>query len=198
MKQDIPNLNQILSSMHVIKQIGSSTEGHSFRVSYLAREFGNHLSLCELEIKRLTIGAFLHDIGKISFSEDLLQSDSQISDSDKLLIHQHPIKGLILINEDITDKKIKEIVLFHHERVDGLGYPFQLKGDEIPYLARVVTLCDSYDAMTGKRQYRPTLSIPEALKEIERCAGSQFDEKLAYKFIEFIKTKHQIIDKNHS
>jgi HD-GYP domain-containing protein (c-di-GMP phosphodiesterase class II) len=96
----------------------------------------------------------------------------------------------VIIGDEIKDQKIREIILYHHERIDGQGYPFQLTGDQIPYLVKIITLCDAYDAMTENRSYKPSLSIDQALEEIRQCSGTQFDQSLAKKFTQYIKERH--------
>jgi putative nucleotidyltransferase with HDIG domain len=169
---------------------GNMMDNHSYRVSRIAKEFGHYLGLSSYDIHRLMIGGFLHDVGKTSFGHDLFYGHSLLTSNDSKMIENHTIQGLVIIGDEITDIKIREIILYHHERIDGTGYPFQLIGDEIPFLVKIISLCDAYDAMTENRSYKPTLTINQAVEEINQCAGTQFDPCLAKKFIRFIKEKH--------
>jgi HD-GYP domain-containing protein (c-di-GMP phosphodiesterase class II) len=169
---------------------GNKMDNHPYRVSQLAKGFGHYLGLSSYDINRLMIGGFLHDVGKTSFGHDLFYGNGLVTSDEQDIIENHTIQGLVIIGDEIKDQQIREIILYHHERIDGQGYPFQLIGDEIPYLVKIISLCDAYDAMTENRSYKPNLSINQALEEINQCSGTQFDQSLAKKFIQFIREKN--------
>jgi HD-GYP domain-containing protein (c-di-GMP phosphodiesterase class II) len=180
----------MVNQISIIHPSGNKMDNHPFRVSQLAKGFGLYLGLSSYDINRLMIGGFLHDVGKTTFGHDLFYGNSPLTHEEKYIIENHTIQGLVIIGDEIKDKKIREIILYHHERIDGQGYPFQLTGDQIPYLVKIITLCDAYDAMTENRSYKPSLSIDQALKEIRQCSGTQFDQSLAKKFTQYIKERH--------
>jgi HD-GYP domain-containing protein (c-di-GMP phosphodiesterase class II) len=130
----------------------------------------------ELDILRL--GALLHDIGKIGISDDVLRKPGPLTPEEFRLIEQHPGVGARILKSVHFLAPHLPIVELHHERPDGLGYPHKLRGHEIPMLARIVHVADAFDAMTSARAYRPARSGAEALRELWRCAGSQFDAEV--------------------
>ena len=163
------------------------TYGHSERVVIYAKKFATYLQLKEKDKKDLLLGAYLHDIGKLEISKELLTKRDKLSDSEFNILRQHPTLGVDLVSDIKEFGDVIPIIKHHHEKFDGTGYPFKLKGDEIPYLARVLTIIDSFDAMTSKRPYNSSKSYSEAIEEIERCSGSHFDKDLAYKFIDMLQ-----------
>lgn len=189
-KQEIQS---ILSKLNIDKQYKKFTvEEHSIMVSQHAVEFGNHLELEQDDIQRLMLGGIVHDIGKVIFTKSLNNGQIANSKKDKDLIYNHPLAGMALIKDLNIDKQIKEIVLFHHERVDGTGYPHQLNDHEIPYLVKIITICDSYCAMLSKRRYKVQLTQKEAIKELITCADTQFDKRLVNHFVEYMKINKTI------
>jgi|GEM_PF-6761081 len=189
MKNQFPTIEVMIEQISKISHHAQALKHHAYHVSELAKEFGQYLGLCHRSINRLIIGGFLHDIGKSSFNPDLLSCENELSQDEILEIKQHPMVGLVMVSPYIIDIKIREIILFHHERVDGLGYPMQLKGDEIPYLAKIISIVDAFDAMTSPRPYQVQKTYEESLEEIKRHAGTQFDCHLAHEFIRFIHNK---------
>jgi putative nucleotidyltransferase with HDIG domain len=136
---------------------------------------GKRLELSVQELKILRTGAVLHDIGKIGLFHTLLNKTGSLSSLEADLIKQHPLVGHNIISPVALDKEICNIILQHHERVDGTGYPHGLVDHEISFLAKIVAIADSYDAMTSGRAYRENLSHVQAYQEIKRCAGSRYD-----------------------
>ena len=177
----------LYSNLKTLHTLNKKIITHSSRVSHLAYEFGNHLGLSTQDKKRLFIGGFLHDIGKNTFDKDLLESENPLTKDRRDKIYNHTLIGYSLINDGIQDQTIKEIVLFHHERVDGTGYPYQLYGYEIPYLAKIISICDAYDAMVSGRSYKEAITPEEAIDELIHNAGTQFDYVLVSKFIDFMQ-----------
>jgi putative nucleotidyltransferase with HDIG domain len=151
------------------------TSGHSERVSALSVAIGRQMRLDAPTLEVLRLGALLHDIGKIGVSDHLLRKAGPLSVEEFEVIKTHPTVGSrILRNVRFLDPHLP-IVELHHERPDGGGYPFGLKGDAIPLPARIVHVADAYDAMTSGRAYRPALPASVGLAELHRCAGTDFD-----------------------
>jgi putative nucleotidyltransferase with HDIG domain len=154
------------------------TAGHSERVSAVSVAIGRQMQLPDDQLEILRLGALLHDIGKIGISDAVLRKPTSLTPEEFQLIEQHPSVGArILRNVHFLSAHLP-IVELHHERPDGLGYPHRLRGDEIPLLARIAHVADAFDAMTSARAYRPARSSAEALRELWRCAGSQFDAEV--------------------
>lgn len=128
-----------------------------------------------LDIER---GALLHDLGKVGIPEDILQKKGPLSDEEMEIIKYHPLIGFAMIEEFSFLQGAAEIVLFHHERFDGTGYPFGLQGEEIPLSARLFSLADTIDAITSDRPYRRSRDFEAALEEVKLCSGTQFDPRL--------------------
>lgn len=159
------------------------TKGHCERVQSIALKIADELSLSEEEKDVLKVACLLHDIGKIGVKEDILNKKGSLEAHEYEEIKRHPLIGYNILKDlDFTDR-IKNVVLQHHERVDGRGYPFGLKDEEIDLLAKIVAVADAYDAMTSDRPYRNAFDKNTALGEIKRCAGTQFDATIVEKLI---------------
>jgi len=153
------------------------TAGHSDRVSVLSVAIGRGLSLPPDDLEVLRLGALLHDIGKIGVPDDVLRKPGALTPEEFDIIKQHPVLARILQSVPFLAKHIP-IVELHHERPDGRGYPDGLRGDEIPRPARIVHVADAYDAMTSARAYRAARPPGDALRELWRCAGSEFHAEI--------------------
>lgn len=152
------------------------TKGHSVRVSKLAGHIGGYLRLPDDEVASLEYAALLHDVGKIGVSDAILNKPGKLDEAEFKEIKSHPEIGLKLFRHTtIFSNQILDVISKHHERFDGTGYPYRLRGQQIPLFARIVAVADSYDAMRTNRPYRSAMSSIMALKEIERNAGTQFD-----------------------
>ena len=154
------------------------TAGHSERVSAIAVGIGRQLRLDDEQLEVLRLGALLHDIGKIGVPDEVLRKPGGLTPPEFELIKQHPSLGARILRSVPFLARHISIVEFHHERPDGKGYPHGLAGDEIPLLARIAHVADAFDAMTSARAYRPARSSGEALSELWRCAGAQFDAEV--------------------
>jgi putative nucleotidyltransferase with HDIG domain len=152
------------------------TAGHSDRVSTLAVEMGRAMSLDETDLDRLRLGALLHDIGKIGVPDEVLGKKTTLSASEFELIRAHPVIGARILRSIPFLAPHLPIVELHHERPDGKGYPHGLIADAIPLAARIVHVADAYDAMTSARAYRPARAAHEAIAELQRCVGTDFDK----------------------
>ncbi len=172
----------------------SYTAGHSDRVSYYSVLIGKQLGMSEEDIEILKQGALFHDIGKIGIPDAVLQKPGKLTDEEYDDIKNHPSIGAKILGPAKIFEKLIPMVLHHHERFDGRGYPGGLKGEEIPYMARIVCVADSFDAMTSDRAYRPRFTVVKAMEEMENCKGTQFDPELVDAFMIAMKNnKEQVI-----
>ncbi len=162
---------------------------HSKRVSKLCEDMGVAFNLKIDDIRELKTAGELHDIGKIAVDETLLDKTDKLSDNELAQIKQHPEIGFRLLNTSNEFYFIAEYVLAHHERWDGTGYPRGLSGEAIPWKARIIAIADSYDAMTSDRPYRKAMTTEEAIAELKRGAGTQFDPDVAKVFVENVLQK---------
>lgn len=169
------------------------TRGHSDRVSEYSVLIGKKLGLDEKTLHILKIGGLFHDIGKIGIPDSILLKESKLSDEEYSQIKNHPMIGVHMLGDAAIFKDILPIVKHHHERYDGRGYPSQLVGDDIPYVARIAAVADTFDAMTSKRSYRDSLPIDVVRAEIERCSGTQFDPNIAKVFLDIMNNDFDLI-----
>jgi putative nucleotidyltransferase with HDIG domain len=154
------------------------TAGHSDRVSVLSVAIGRALSLSPEDLEVLRLGALLHDIGKIGVPDDVLRKPGALTPAEFETIRQHPVLGARILRSVPFLGRHIAIVELHHERPDGRGYPKGLRGDDIPLAARIVHVADAYDAMTSARAYRGARPSGEALRELWRCAGTEFHAEI--------------------
>ena len=160
------------------------TQGHSARVTALAEEIALRLGWSEERLESLRVGGPLHDIGKLAVSDEVLRKEGRLDESELAQIREHPKIGARILLRMAALREAIPYVLYHHERWDGHGYPSGKAGEEIPLEARVLAVADAFDAMTSDRPYRRALTRVEALAEVERCAGTQFDPEIAGIFLE--------------
>ena len=169
------------------------TRGHSDRVSEYSVLIGKKLGLDDKTLHTLKIGGLFHDIGKIGIPDSILLKESKLDDNEYSQIKNHPSIGTHILGDVEMFKDIIPIVLHHHERFDGHGYPSQLKGNDIPYVARIAAVADTFDAMTSKRSYRNALPLDVVKDEIKRCSGTQFDPSIAEAFLDILNTEYDKI-----
>nr|WP_320133241.1 HD-GYP domain-containing protein [uncultured Holophaga sp.] len=169
----------IESFVHTLEARDSYTAGHSQRVSDLAGGLAGELRLPPRDILSVHIAGDLHDIGKVGIPDGILLKSGPLSSSEREIMQGHPLIGHDILKGVAGLEGIARMVLHHHERFDGRGYPGCLKGEAIPLGARILAIADSYDAMTSNRTYRPVKSHGSALEEIWRERGRQFDPYLA-------------------
>lgn len=168
------------------------TRGHSERVAAFSVEIGRRMGLKPDTIKNLQIGALLHDIGKIGISENIINKPARLTADEYELIKTHPVRGANIIEPASFLKEKVPLIKHHHERFDGKGYPDGLGGDAIPLLARIVCVADSWDAMTSKRAYRNVVPREQAVQELLKCAGTQFDPKIVAAFMEVLQDEKTV------
>lgn len=161
------------------KEVGS----HSERVMNYSLFLAAKMGIRDAELEHLSKGALLHDIGKIGITDNILLKPGKLDHFEWLEMYRHPQVGYEILSEISFLKAPAEIILSHHERFDGTGYPRKLKGAQIPIGARIFVLVDTLDAMTSDRPYRKALPFENVISEVKRCRGSQFDPELADLFL---------------
>jgi diguanylate cyclase (GGDEF)-like protein/putative nucleotidyltransferase with HDIG domain len=159
------------------------TGSHSGRVADLAARLASRVGLDPEQVELTRLAGSLHDLGKLAIPEELLRKAGELTDSERLVLERHPQIGYRMLDSLGVDP-VADTVLHHHERWDGAGYPDGLRGEEIPFGARIIFIADAYDAMTSDRVYRARRSHDEALAELRRCSGTQFDPLIVDAFAE--------------
>jgi HD-GYP domain-containing protein (c-di-GMP phosphodiesterase class II) len=159
------------------------TRGHSGRVVEYALLIANAMELSKEELKRLEVSAILHDVGKIGIPDRILGKPGKLTFEEFAHMKRHPVLGSSIIEPIDKLKSLIPNILHHHERYDGNGYPEGLRGEEIPFFARIICIADSFDAMTTDRPYRKRKSIKTAFRELKKNSGTQFDPRLVPIFI---------------
>jgi len=172
----------ILSFINALDAKSPWTKGHSERVTNYAIATAKEMGLKEKDIETLRTASLLHDIGKIGTYEVILDKPERLTIEELALVKMHPVKGEEILRPISQLKDILPIIRSHHERIDGKGYPDGLKDDEIPLLARIIAVADSFDSMMSDRPYKPKLGIDGALSELKRCSGTQFDPQVVEAF----------------
>lgn len=160
------------------------TGGHTQRVTLYSQAIAKYLPLKPLERKWLKIASVLHDIGKIGVEDDILKKREQLSPEEFDIIKRHSDMGAEILEHIRQLREIVPGVRYHHEHVNGKGYPDGLRGEEIPILAKIVAVADTYDAMTTNRPYRKAIEKESAVEELKRCSGTQLDKEVVEAFIQ--------------
>jgi len=159
------------------------TGGHLWRVSQYSRLLAQDVDLSTEAVARISIGGFLHDLGKIAVPDAILNNPGRLSEHEYSIVQTHPEVGERLLHGHPLASLVESTILCHHERPDGKGYPNRLQGDEISLDARIVAISDAFDAMTSNRPYRKGMPVDQALYIIDENLGLQFDTKLGRRFI---------------
>ncbi|WP_315117369.1 diguanylate cyclase [uncultured Clostridium sp.] len=196
-EKHIDLVTSIKTLISVINAKDKYTYGHVERVVTYSRLVADKLELDERDKKDLIYGAYMHDIGKINISKEILNKKMPLNDEEWEILKQHPQNGVEIIKPVKSLRNISHLILHHHERYDGKGYPDNLKGNDIPFLARVLTVVDSFDAMTSNRPYNKRKTYEEAIEELRRCSGTQFDPAIAEVFIETIVESKDKFDRKY-
>lgn len=164
------------------------TEGHTDRMSELARKLGIAFGLEQHRMDQLTLLTKFHDLGKVGIPDNILKKPGSLTPDEWVIMQTHTAIGQRIASASPELTAISDLIYKHHEKWDGTGYPLGLKGEEIPLECRILSLVDSYDAMTNDRPYRKALSFETAMAEIKRCSGTQFDPDLVSVFCAFIES----------
>ena len=188
-------LESIETLRYTVEAKDTYTRGHSDRVSEYSHLIGKHLNLSEDDLKKLKLGGLFHDIGKIGVPDSILLKTDKLTDDEYSEIKNHPAIGSHILSNATMFKEIIPIVKHHHERFDGHGYPSKLVGEDIPYLARIAAVADTFDAMTSKRAYRDPLPLDVVKAEIEKNRGTQFDPQIADVFLGILNNNYDEIER---
>ena len=186
-------MESIETLRHTVDAKDPYTRGHSDRVSEISVLIGEKLGLSEQDLRTLRIGGLFHDIGKIGVPDSILQKESKLTDDEYSEIKNHPAIGVHILSTASIFNDIIPIVKHHHEKYDGNGYPSKLKGEDIPYLARITTIADSFDAMSSRRSYRNSLPIDVIKEEFRKNRGTQFDPELDDLFLDILENDYDKI-----
>lgn len=174
----------------ILKTLNAKNERekrHSDHVSKLSKKIGEKIGFTPQVVKEIEMAGLLHDIGKIAVREDILNKPEQLTDSEYNEIKKHSESGYQILKSVDKYSSIADDILFHHERMDGKGYPNGLKGEEIPVIARIIAVADAYEAMVSDRAYRKGKSHEYAISELKRCSGTQFDPDIVNVFIKLFE-----------
>jgi len=181
--------NAIISSFEkMLFERNYETEEHAKRMQELSLALGSKIGLSEHDMDNLSLLATLHDIGKIGIPDELLLKPGPLTNNEWAQMKKHPEKGFSIAESTNELKNIAKLILHHHERWDGKGYPDGLKGEQIPLLSRILSIVDAYDVITHARPYKEPLSHEDAMDEIRNCAGTQFDPSQVDAFVELMST----------
>ncbi|MCS7180851.1 MAG: HD domain-containing protein, partial [bacterium] len=186
-------INTIASLVKSLEAKDKYTKGHSEEVAKYSVLIGNNLGLTTEEIEILRDSSFLHDLGKLGIKDDILLKPTKLNKNEFDIIKQHPIITVEILSPLNLPKEIKEACLYHHEKIDGSGYPFGLKGKDIPLYAKIIAVADAFSAMTSDRPYRKRLILNEAFEELKKNAGLQFDEQIVEVFLNSINKIKEVI-----
>ena len=186
-------LESIQTLRYTVEAKDTYTRGHSDRVSEFSVLIGKHLKLPEADLDTLRVGGLFHDIGKIVVPDSIIQKDSRLTEDEYSQIKQHPNIGIHILSHAKIFQNILPIVEHHHERYDGNGYPSKLAGENIPYLARITSIADSFDAMSSRRSYRESLPLDIIKEEFRKNRGTQFDPNLTDIFLDILENHYDEI-----
>ena len=168
------------------------TRGHSDRVAYFSMKIGEAFSLSMKDLELLQISGIFHDIGKIGTADDILLKVGRLNEKEYIEIKKHPIKGANILSAVSMFKEIVPLIKSHHERIDGMGYPMGLSGNQIPFLAKILSVADAFDAMTSDRLYRTKLGLKDAITQLNAGSGTQFESAIITKFVTLLENYDEL------
>jgi len=185
--------NSIKSLSKVLEMKDIETEGHCERVVVIAIYIAEKMELGRHEIGQLVIGAYLHDIGKVSIPDEILFKKEKLNKAQRMIIEKHVYKGYEVLADDDILSAVNDLVLYHHEKWDGSGYPKGLKGEEIPVVVRIFSVADVFDALVSERPYKQAYSFDEAMNIIKSYSGSFFDPDVVDIFAQLSEEEYSLI-----
>jgi HD-GYP domain-containing protein (c-di-GMP phosphodiesterase class II) len=190
-RQAFPLSSQLTSEPHELRTLARRYFAHDFEgqtharnVARLALRIASGFPLAREDLLAIAVGATLHDIGKLTVPAAVLETPGVLTSSEWALVRTHPARGDLLVSPHVRHPVIRSVIRWHHERVDGAGYPDRLRGEEIPLSARIVAVADAYEALVAARPYSAPRPPADALAEIVDCAGSQFDADCVRRLVE--------------
>ncbi len=163
------------------------TEEHVERTREMAARLGREMGISDSDIGRLELLAVLHDIGKVAIPQDIIKKQGKLTPEERSIIEQHTVKGYRIAKSSAELEDIADGILSHHEKWDGTGYPNRLKGEDIPLIARIISAVDSHDVMVNDRPYHKAMPEADAIAELKRCAGTQFDPHVVDVFVQLLE-----------
>ncbi|MCD1293703.1 hypothetical protein CUJ83_01670 [Methanocella sp. CWC-04] len=188
-QSDSPRSNIVDLLLAALAERDFIAHGHSERMSMMAERMADAIGLPDVQKRDLILLAKVHDIGKVGVSDKILLKPGKLTDDEYEQMKKHSWIGYNIANRSRELSHIASLILHHHECWDGAGYPDGLKGENIPLVCRIISIIDSYDAMTSKRPYRDAMSKKEAIEELKRCSGTQFEPSLVDEFIELVENQ---------
>ncbi|MGN0512960.1 MAG: HD-GYP domain-containing protein [Lachnospiraceae bacterium] len=180
----------VFDMLHNMREFDDSTFAHCLNVALIARVLGQWLKMSPEDIDVLTLSGLLHDIGKLATPEPILTKPGKLTDDEYTIMKDHARCGYQYLKNQALDPRIKEACLFHHERCDGTGYPMGLSSDKIPDFAKIISICDVYDAMTAKRVYRNALCPFTVIKFLEEESFTKYDPRFSLVFLENVVSSY--------
>ncbi|MCF0134490.1 MAG: diguanylate cyclase [Blautia sp.] len=180
--------SEVLATLvKALEEVDKDTKNHVQRTSLIGDKLGKRIGLSDIQHSQLSLLCLLHDIGKIGIPLEILNKPGKLTDEEWEIMRRHSEKGFQIANSSKELSMIAEMILYHHERWDGGGYPTGLSKESIPLLSRMISVIDAYDAMVQDRVYRKAMSGDAAIAELERCAGSQFDPHIVAEFVSMLR-----------
>jgi putative nucleotidyltransferase with HDIG domain len=195
-EKHIDLISSIKTLISVINAKDRYTYAHTDRVVIYCELMADHLNLSENDRKTLRYGAYLHDIGKIQISKDVLNKIGKLTDEEWNLLKSHPENGVQIVRTVTALSEVLPLILHHHEWYDGTGYPKGIRGEEIPNLVRILSVADSFDAMTSNRPYHKRKTYEQAVEELIRCSSTQFDPEMVLEFVRMLDNNRNMLDLN--
>lgn len=180
-------MNKVQALSKAMTEKSPWMDGHSIRVMKYAVAIGDSLRLSAKSIETLKLAGLLHDIGKVDTCASLIEKKGGLTRSEFELVKMHPVHGAEILCQTDTLFRVAEIIRHHHERFDGTGYPDGLRGDNIPFLSRILYVADAFDSMTADRPYRKAPGKEYAVSELVRYSGTQFDPLIVGEFMKIVE-----------
>ncbi|MEE1286133.1 MAG: HD domain-containing protein [Ruminobacter sp.] len=193
-KNETLTMRAIMSMSHAEEAKDKYTQKHSIRVAEITLLLAQKLNIEKEVLNLIYTAGMIHDIGKIGIPDSILNKPGRLTKEEFDVIKMHPTIGINILADFTEFNQIKDAILYHHERYDGKGYPTGLKGEDIPIIARILSVADAFDAMNSTRVYRPNLNKDAIIEQFEICKGTQFDPEIAQLMIDLIKSGEVEID----